>query len=120
MALAAICCAIWLPIFAPKPPQKSPASRPDGAASERIALRYMQDFVRDRLKAPSTAEFPGGMFDNFSGHVTSEDRGTYRIASYVDSQNSFGAMLRTHYSGRIRIEPNGEWTLLELDLMDGL
>jgi hypothetical protein len=119
MALAALCCAIWLPIFAPKPPQKSPASRPDGAASERIALECMQEFVRDRLKAPSTAEFPGGMFDNVSDHVTSEDRGTYRIASYVDAENSFGAMLRTHYIGRIRIEPNGEWTLLELDLMDG-
>jgi hypothetical protein len=119
IASAAVFCAAWFALPRYEPPLESPASRTD-RTNERIALKCMQDFVRDRLKAPSTAEFPGGMFDDVSDHVISDDRGAYRIASYVDAENSFGAMLRTHYSGRIRIEPNGEWTLLELDLMDGL
>lgn len=54
-----------------------------------------RDIVRDRLKAPSTADFPG-IFDADS-KPTSADGCVMVYASYVDAQNSFGAKLRTKY-----------------------
>lgn len=51
------------------------------------AQRACEQFTKDQLKAPSTAEF--------SNWVTTEitDR-SWRIKADVDAQNSFGAMIR--------------------------
>jgi hypothetical protein len=50
-----------------------------------------RDFVTDRLKAPSTAEFPYG-----SGYsVSFVGECSFVVTGYVDSQNGFGAMIRT-------------------------
>jgi len=43
------------------------------------------------LKSPSSAKFPWGL----KSSLISGDK--YRVANYVDSQNSFGAMIRTNY-----------------------
>lgn len=48
--------------------------------------------VQDHLKSPSTAEFPYN-----SNHVYHVDSNRYVVNSYVDSQNSFGAMIRTRF-----------------------
>src|SRR5262245_30296663 len=47
------------------------------------AARVCQDFVKDRLKAPATADFPW-KFDSFQD---TDNRDQYTISSYVDSQN---------------------------------
>ena len=46
-----------------------------------------------KLKAPSTAKFAG------SGETTRTDLGggLYRVVSWVDAQNSFGAMIRQRF-----------------------
>ena len=77
------------------------------------AWTYMKEFVRQRLKSPSTAEFP------FGGHrdVTALGDKRYLVESYVDSQNSFGATLRTKFRGVIRETPNG-WELESLAVDD--
>lgn len=70
-----------------------------------------QLMVMDHLKAPSTAEFP--LFNEAS--VKQLDAKTWRVSSYVDAQNSFGAMLRTRYT--VTIEDMGEnWKLLDIKL----
>ena len=56
-----------------------------------------KEFVTARLKAPSTAKFPG-MFDQDEKQTVSLGNGRYRVHSWVDSQNSFGAMIRTHWT----------------------
>lgn len=61
------------------------------------ALLTSQKLVTAYLKAPASAKFPGAVWDNAIGHVRRNGQ-TYRIDSYVDSQNAFGAMLRTRYS----------------------
>jgi hypothetical protein len=61
------------------------------------ALRMAQELVSRSLVAPASAKFPGAVWDNAMQHVKRNGQ-TYRIDSYVDSQNAFGAMLRTHYS----------------------
>ena len=59
---------------------------------ERDASRTAQRYVKSRLKCPSTAEFP----DASVASISCEDS-VYTVFSYVDAQNSFGAMIRTYY-----------------------
>lgn len=74
----------------------------------------MQDFVKARLKSPSTADFP---FGGAQRHVHDLKDGRYKVISYVDSQNGFGAMVRTHFYG-IVVKDGDKWTLESLLLQD--
>lgn len=51
-------------------------------------------FVGNRLKAPATARFQ----DYRDVAVSHPAGGGFRVRGYVDSQNSFGAMLRTQWN----------------------
>jgi len=64
-----------------------------------LAYNFAKDFIKGRLKSPSTAEFPG-TFEK-KNHVTDLGNGEYRINSWVDSQNGFGAMIRSRQSCKI-------------------
>ena len=55
-----------------------------------------QEDVENNLKAPTTAEFPGEVLEADQWNV-SRDGTTYVITSYVDAQNSFGAMIRSNF-----------------------
>jgi hypothetical protein len=55
-----------------------------------------EDFVRQRLRAPSTAEFPSAWSDN-SRFVTDLGGGKFRVSAYVDAQNGFGAQIRNNF-----------------------
>ena len=50
--------------------------------------------VEKNLKSPSTAKFPLGT----EGYVTKINDNTFEINAYVDSENSFGAMMRAYFS----------------------
>lgn len=72
-----------------------------------------QLFVKDALKAPSTAKFP----------VYSEDMvvdggdGSFIVSAYVDAQNSFGAMMRSNYVCIMQYDKaTDEWALKGLDI----
>lgn len=52
--------------------------------------------VKELLKSPSTAKFPVCNTQNFSIEKLDEDY--YRVSAYVDSQNGFGAMIRSDWS----------------------
>lgn len=78
-------------------------TRYTGNYSDKIlAYNYAKDFVKKKLKSPSSAVFPDSQHkvDNteYVGNAT------YEINSYVDSQNSFGAMIRTNFSCTIYFE----------------
>ena len=73
------------------------------------AWAYMQLFVERKLKSPGSADFPFGGYR----HVTPLGGGRYKVDSYVDAQNSFGASLRTHFEGVIKRLPGG-WELESL------
>lgn len=77
------------------------------------AYIMMQRFVKRHLISPGTAKFPG-VLDRID-HVTALGNQTYRIISYVDSQNAFGAMLRTRFVGKIKQVGDGEWRLISLN-----
>jgi len=78
-----------------------------------MAYIMMEDFVKGRLKAPSTAKFPG-ILDGRSDHISYLGNQKYRINSYVDAQNSFGAMIRTRFSGVIEQISRDRWVLRSL------
>ena len=65
-------------------------------------------FVRDRLKSHSSAKFG-------SISASSLDNSRYSFSGYVDAQNSFGAQIRTHFSGVVRYK-TGTWVLESLSL----
>lgn len=71
-----------------------------------VSMTY---FVKDRLKAPSSAKF------EYAGarNVIRLDNDRYRIKSYVDAQNSFGAPIRMHFEGVVR-DTKSSWRLEEL------
>jgi hypothetical protein len=76
------------------------------------AALMSQHFVKDRLKAPASAEF-----QNFSdAAVIHEGAGVYSVSSFVDSQNSFGAKLRTRYRCTLQDKGNEKWHLVDLKI----
>lgn len=54
-----------------------------------------QDWVRDKLKAPSTAVFSG---------VSTTGSGPWTVTGNVDAENSFGATIRSAWSCDIRLD----------------
>lgn len=54
-----------------------------------------RQFVTARLKAPATAKFP--LPDNPGISVTELDNHEFLVRGFVDSQNAFGALVRTTY-----------------------
>ena len=60
--------------------------------------RSTHDVVKAKLKAPATAKFPDCTFDFSEYEVrATPDKNTYWISGYVDSQNGFGALVRSRY-----------------------
>ncbi|MDE0853965.1 MAG: hypothetical protein OSA97_06045 [Nevskia sp.] len=52
--------------------------------------------VREQLKSPSTADFPGCWAGDYT--IGSDvDKVNFVVGGYVDAENSFGAKLRTRY-----------------------
>ena len=79
-----------------------------------MAYVMMGNFVKKNLKAPRTAKFPG-VWGGKLDHVTSHSDQTYRISSYVDSQNGFGALIRTKFVGTIKQISDNGWNLISLN-----
>jgi hypothetical protein len=89
----------------PSPP---PATTiPDPSAGEAIpAWQFCRRAVTERLKAPSTAEYP--WYD--ASFVRYRGEGRYVVTAYVDAHNGFGAMIRTPFTCTVRVDGTG-WTL---------
>lgn len=65
--------------------------------SEFLDLAYKSErVIKDNLKSPSTAKFPGHILERSEWTIT-KNKPTYYVKSWVDSQNSFGAMIRSEF-----------------------
>lgn len=82
------------------------------AHADLEAFLVAQEFVTRKLKAPSTAKFA----DRSESEVFnfSEEPGAYRVKSWVDSQNGFGAMIRTHYQCDVKTQDGEHFSLVKL------
>jgi hypothetical protein len=89
--------------------------------TEWIAWDMTKVLVEKRLKAPATAEWPrapigdGGTDDMY---VRSRAEGEYEVSAWVDSQNTFGALIRTDFRAVVRFIGNDEWALVEFEPRD--
>jgi hypothetical protein len=84
-------------------------------ANHFMAYSIMEDYVKNRLKAPSAAKFPETSINRH--HIKHLGGRKYRIDSWVDSENSFSAKIRTKFVGEIQQTSEYEWKLISLKLM---
>lgn len=87
------------PAYVPPPP----------LPSNTEAYIMGQTFVKQMLVSPASAEFPY----SDEAQVVKYGDSVYAIKSFVDSQNGFGAMLRSDYIIKIKYMGNDRWRLLE-------
>lgn len=75
-----------------------------------MACIMAQGWVEDNLVSPSTADFQACRNSN----VVYLGEKMYIVNSYVDSQNGFGAMLRTFYTAELFTDGEDSWYLWSL------
>lgn len=74
-----------------------------------------QKFVKQSLKSPTSAEFPAWTEANCK---VKQAAGTWIVTSYVDAQNSFGAMIRSDYVVQMTHSAgNDTWTLVDIAII---
>ena len=78
-----------------------------------MAIETAKEFVIKRLKAPATAEWPRGSAYNSCNEL---GYNRYRVTSFMDAKNIFGAKIRTHFVAVVRYEGKGRWSLESLEM----
>jgi hypothetical protein len=102
--------SIGIPIadfFKPEPPDAWKTKD-----NTTMAYVMMQEFVKEYLKSPGSAKFE---WITEPDCEISKDGFEYTIRSWVDSQNDFGSLIRTRFSGVIEQVDADNWRLLTLD-----
>lgn len=94
-ATAMALLAIW--------PTSAIGADPAECRSDTTAFVMSQGFVKRQLKAPSTAAFPYITADGVK--VAKFGSCQFAVIAYVDSQNSFGAKIRSRYAMKVRYDP---------------
>jgi hypothetical protein len=85
-------------------------TEPTSEDKQADAKRACQEkFIPARLKAPATAKYSGVTVSGFSG--------SYEVAGSVDSQNSFGALVRSSFTCSVRLD--GDQWVLEAAAVNG-
>lgn len=81
---------------------------------EDYAITMSWVFVKKNLKSPSTAEF--GRISEYTLYAL-EGEGwehAYEVRGPVDSQNGFGAMIRSQYISQLQYLGEDNWSLIDL------
>ena len=78
------------------------------------ALAISQIYMKEVLVSPATADFASRADGSNYGKM-GED--TYYINSFVDSQNSFGALIRTEYNMQLRFKGGDEYVPANWELV---
>jgi len=85
-------------------------------ASNSLGYQYAKAEITRKLKAPTTAKFPASYE---RGVIMQEVDGELHIAGFVDAQNSFGAMIRSRWSARLKRTPDRKsWEVIEASLAE--
>lgn len=95
---------IILPFYLPKTPSSSTTSI-DSVDAYIMATK----FAKQNLKHPHTA--------SFAAHLQSDIKSegdTWTVVSYVDSQNDFGASIRTNFACQMKHLGNKQWKLINI------
>ena len=95
---------------------------PSGSSSpkpENYAISVSWAFVRAGLKSPTTADF--GRIRTHQKYSIEGKPDTWEVRGHVDSQNSFGAMIRSNYTCQVEYVSGdasyvANWKLLDLKI----
>jgi hypothetical protein len=70
-----------------------------------------QQFVKDGLKSPGSADFGSvfGEYQKADDCVTDLGDGKYQVRGWVDAQNAFGATLRSNFTVTLKYVGGGNW-----------
>lgn len=83
----------------------------DPCSDEVMAFVMSEQFAKERLKSPATAEF-ASITDN-GVSVFPQGGCKFTVKSYVDAQNGFGANIRTRFIAQLSADKSsGEWDLI--------
>lgn len=85
------------------------ALAPDDTGSSAGAESVCEQFIDQRLKAPATSEY---------GFTSTVRKGmTHWVArGHVDSQNGFGALVRSDFTCQVRHLSDDTWRLVDLEV----
>jgi hypothetical protein len=72
-----------------------------------------KNFVKDRLVAPGTVEFPW-LFDEYQTSRLIDRENGYNIEGYFDAQTQFGVPIRHLFGCKVQNTTGDTWDLLEL------
>ena len=86
---------------------------------EDYVIPVSWEFVRAGLKSPTTADF--GRISTHQQYTIEGKPNTWEVRGHVDSQNSFGAMIRSNYTCQLEyVSGSGnkvaDWYLLDLKI----
>lgn len=85
------------------------AKRNNISTDEGVRIKdYCEQIINSLLKSPSTAEYPGSFLNPFEDWKMVKKNNLVTISSYVDAQNSFGAMVRSKFIIQVEMTDNGQ------------
>ncbi len=89
------------------------------SSTESITIKdYCKEIIDNILKAPSTAEYPGSWLNPLDGWEMAKRNNLVTVKSYVDAQNSFGAMIRSEFIIQIQMQDDGSGRATYIQLND--
>ncbi|MFE5544575.1 hypothetical protein ACFQ71_12235 [Streptomyces sp. NPDC056534] len=90
----------------------------DGKPLDESAAIMCEDFVKQRLKSPGTAEFPGVTDSDYAKTTVLSDTKPwkYKVTGVVDSQNGLSATVRSNYECTVSTKDDDTWTLDDMKL----
>jgi hypothetical protein len=87
-------------------------AQPQHIDDSASAYTVARQFVEQQLKSPRSA-----VFSRYRDtKIIHNKDGTWIVQGWVDSQNSFGAMIRSNYILLLEPEGNGRYTLVEMSI----
>ncbi len=89
------------------------------STTESIKIRdYCKKIVNSILKSPSSAEYPDSFLNPLNDWEMYKNNNLVTVKSYVDAQNSFGAMLRNNFIIQVQMQDDGTGTATYVQLGD--
>lgn len=104
---------VWIEVYENKQEaeEQKEAEQQARRVTKQEAIFACQEFIRERLKAPSTAEFGWSHNAQYNRHNAT----TMTVHSHVDAENALGATLRSDYRCKVTRDEN-TWKLLDLQM----
>jgi len=83
------------------------------------SIFWAQRAVKQKLKSPATAKFPGEILHRDEYQVQKLPDDVWRVRSWVDAQNSFGALIRSRWTAELKLSGDpftGNWQTVKVEI----